>query len=101
MICQTVASLFNGAYFQLKVGAQTYSVQAQATVNNGIINVSFRMSTELKTILAAYTTATNASTTATNASNAPTVGLELLATSNDGNYTLDATAYTRLFNSTK
>lgn len=90
----TVADLFNGASFSLKVGAQTYSVQSQAVVQNGIIAVSFRMSDELRSILAAYTTATSAST-------APTVALELLATSIGGNYTIDATALTRLFNTTK
>jgi hypothetical protein len=91
---KTVAQLFNGAYFRLKVGANTYSVQAVASVANGIIQFDFRMTTELKSLLASLTTATNAS-------NAPSIGLELLALSNDGNYTLDATAWTRLFNSTK
>ncbi len=91
---QSVASLFNGALFSLTVGGRRYSVQAEATVLNGIINVNFRMSAELKSILAA-------STTATNASSAPTVGLTLDATSIGGNYTIAAIVNTRLFNSTK
>ncbi len=91
---QTVAQLFTGASFRLTVGGRTYSIRAQASVSGGGIAVSFRMSDELKAILAANTTATNAS-------NAPAVGLKLEATSNDGNYTLDVLAFTRLFNTTK
>ncbi|HEX3151975.1 MAG TPA: hypothetical protein VHR66_28135 [Gemmataceae bacterium] len=52
------------------------------------------MSEELKAILAANTTATNAS-------NAPTGALGLDAMSKDGNYTLGASASTKLFNTTK
>lgn len=91
---QSVAQLFDGAWFRLTVGGRTYSVQARATVAGGSIHVSFRMSDELKSILAANTTATSAS-------NAPAVGLKLEATSNDGNYTLDVLALTRLFNTAK
>lgn len=91
---QSVAQLFDGAWFRLTVGGQTYSVQAQASVNGGGIHVKFSMSNELKAILAANTTATNAS-------NAPTVAFTLEAASRDGNYTLQATAWTRLFNTTK
>ena len=91
---QTVAQLFNGAWFRITVGGQTYSVRAQAVVVGGTITVSFRMSAELKAILAANTTATNAS-------NAPTVAFTLEAMSKDGNYTLGATAWTKLFNTMK
>ncbi len=90
---QTVAQLFNGASFRLTVGGRTYSVRAEASVSGGGIAVSFRMSDELKAILAANTTATNAG-------NAPAVGLKLEAMSNDGNYTLGVLAFTRLFNTT-
>ena len=91
---QSVADLFNGASFQLSVNGQTYGVQADAVVIDGIVYVSFRMSADLKAMLAQDTTATSAKT-------APVVGLQLASTSIDGNYTLDATALTRLFNSTK
>ncbi len=91
---QTIADLFNGALFKLKIGSQTYILQARAAVIDGIINVSFRMSSELKSILAATTTATSAK-------NAPQIALELSALSNDGNYSLDATVLTRVFNSAK
>ena len=57
---QTIADLFNGALFKLKIGSQTYILQARAAVIDGIINVSFRMSSEWKSILAATTTATSA-----------------------------------------
>jgi YDG domain len=91
---QTVAQLFNGAWFRLTVGGQSYSIRAQAVVVGGTITVNFRMSAELKAILAANTKATNAS-------NAPTVALTLEAMSKDGNYTLGATAWTKLFNTMK
>ena len=52
------------------------------------------MDAELKAILAAQTTASSAN-------NAPLVALELMATSNDGNYAVDTMAFTRLFNSKK
>ena len=42
-----------------------------------------------------------ANTTATNGGNAPTVALNLDATSKDGNYTLVTSASTKLFNTTK
>jgi len=91
---QSVAQLFDGALFRLMVGGQTYSIRARAVVVGDTINVSFRMSDELRAILAANTQATNAS-------NAPTVALTLEAMSNDGNYTLGATAWTKLFNTMK
>ncbi len=91
---QSVAQLFDGASFRLTVGGKTYSIQSQATVHGGTIMVSFRMSEELKAILAANTTATNANM-------APIIGLKIEATSNDGNYTLDVLALTRLFNTKK
>jgi hypothetical protein len=47
-----------------------------------------------KAFLAAFTNATSAS-------NAPTVAIGLHAVSKDGNYSLDATASTKLFNSSK
>ena len=62
-----------------------------------VVGISFiapAASDEAKAILAANTTATNAS-------NAPTVAFTLEAASRDGNYTLQATAWTRLFNTTK
>ena len=90
----TVASLFNGALFQLRVASSTYSVLTQGTVVDGIIHVSIRMSDELKTILSSKTTATSAA-------NAPEIALELLATANGGNYLLKPVFKTRLFYSTK
>lgn len=91
---QSVAQLFQGAWFRLTVGGQTYSVRAQADVVGNIITVRFRMSGELQAILAA-------STAATNAGKAPAVGLKLHTVSHDGNYTLDVLALTRLFNTAK
>ena len=52
------------------------------------------MSDELKAVLAANTTATNAG-------KAPAVGLTPEAASNGGNYTLDGLTFTRLFNTAK
>ena len=91
---QSVAQLFQGAWFRLTVGGQTYSVRAQADVVGNIITVRFRMSGELQAILAANTAANNAG-------KAPAVGLKLDAVSHDGNYTLDVLALTRLFNTAK
>lgn len=91
---QSIDRLFDGAMFSLTVGGKTYSVRAQATVVAGIIAIGFRMTAELKAILAANTTATNAS-------KAPTVAFNLMATSKDGNYTLNVTATTKLFNTSK
>jgi hypothetical protein len=89
---RTVAQLYNGLPFTLSVGGSVYSVPATATVVNGRVHVRFAMTAQLKSFLAAHTTARNES-------NAPTVGLTLSAISSDGNYTLEATALTRLFNS--
>jgi hypothetical protein len=89
---RTVAQLYNGLLFTLSVGGSVYSVRASATVVHGRVQVSFAMTAELKAFLAAHTTATRAS-------NAPTVGLTLSAISSDGNYTLETTALTRLYNS--
>ena len=80
--------------FSLSIGGRTYSVQAVATVTNGEITVNFQMTDDLKAFLAAFTNATNAS-------DAPTVAIGLHAVSKDGNYALDATATTKLFNSSK
>ncbi|HEY0009321.1 MAG TPA: choice-of-anchor Q domain-containing protein [Tepidisphaeraceae bacterium] len=91
---QSIAQLFDGALFGLTVGGRTYSVRAEATVNGSGIKVSFRMTDELKRILAANTTANNAS-------KAPTVALNLTAMSKDGNYSLGVTALTKLFNTSK
>jgi hypothetical protein len=55
---QSVAQLFNGAWFRLTVGGQTYSFQAQAKVVGDIVTVSFCLSDDLKAVLAASTTAT-------------------------------------------
>ncbi len=91
---QTVAQLFNGASFRLSVGGQTYSIRVQAAGANGNITLKFSMTSELKSILARNTTATNGT-------KAPLVGLNLQAISNDGNYELSTRAYTRLFNTGK
>jgi ribosomal protein L21E len=91
---KSLADLFNGAAFSLRVNGRTFTVTAQAAFAEGGITVSFRMSDALKAFLASNTTATNAS-------KAPTVAMELSATANGGNYQLNATAYTRLFNTTK
>ena len=91
---QSVAQLFDGASFALTVGGRTYSVRAQATTKGGVVTVSFRMTDELKAILAANTTATNGG-------NAQTVALNLSAMSKDGNYTLSVMALTKLFNMSK
>lgn len=89
---QTVADLFSDALFQLTVGGKTYSVRAQAAVKHDFVAVTFRMSDELKSILAANTTATQAN-------KAQPVALTLTALSKDANYSLEATAWTKLFNS--
>ena len=91
---QSLAQLFDGASFALTVGGRTYSVRPQASVKGGFVMVSFRMTDELKAILAANTTATNGG-------NAQTVALNLSAVSKDGNYTLSVTALTKLFNTSK
>jgi len=91
---QTVEQLFNNMPFRRTVGGQSYSIRAQATDANGSITFKFSMTNELKAILARNTTANNRSKT-------PVVGLNLKAMSNDGNYELNAIAYTRLFNTAK
>ncbi len=55
----TARGLINGAWFQLSIGGNIYSVQSQAEVRDGIIHINFRMTAELKAILAAATTATS------------------------------------------
>ena len=82
--------LFNDASFTLTVGGRAYSVQTQAIVVANVLVFAVRMTSELKAILAA-------STTATNASKAPTVAFTLAATSKDGNYTLASTASAKVF----
>ncbi len=68
--------------FSLSVSWRSYCVQAVATVTDGVINVSGKMTDGLKAFLATFTTATNAS-------NAPTAALRLHAASKDGNDKLD------------
>lgn len=90
---KSVASLFDGALFSLTVNGHTYGVQAAAKVEEeGEIQLTFRMTPELKAFLAGFTTATTAK-------KAPTVGLELKATSADGNYAIDTTVFTKVFSS--
>jgi hypothetical protein len=87
---QTVTDLFDGAQFSLTIGTAVYSGTSTASVDNGTIHVSWRMSQELYTDL--YTLLNPATpSTKTNAD------LSVFATSLDGNYCLSADVLTSIF----
>jgi hypothetical protein len=87
---QTVADLLDGAQFSLMIGTAVYSGTSTASVDNGTIHVSWRMSQELYTDLYALLNAATPSTK-TNAD------LTIFATSLDGNYCLSADVLTSIF----
>jgi hypothetical protein len=87
---QTVADLFNGAHFNLMIGSAVYSGTSTASVVDGTIYVSWRMSQELYTDLYALLNPATPSTK-TNAD------LSVFATSLDGNYCLSADVLTSIF----
>ena len=94
---QSVADLFNGATFTLKLangsgGYESGTMTATATVVDGIVYVKIRMSQTLYTFLKQGLDAGE-----TSAARANWETINLSATSNDSNYTLSADALTRIF----
>jgi len=87
---QTVAQLFNGVQFSLKIGSTLFSGTSAARVVDGSIFVSWRMNHELR---ADFYALMNGSTQSAKT----TVNLMVCATSRDGKYTLSEVVKTSLF----
>ena len=88
--------LFDGAEFTLKVGGESYSVIAEATVVGNVIYIGFRMSAELQDLLLTLVTPAE-----TNAGKASLETITVCAQSTDSNYSLSADALTRIFRAGK
>jgi hypothetical protein len=93
---QSVADLMNGAAFKLTINGVDYAASATATVQNGIIYVSWKMDAALKDALDDWVTSAN-----TSASKAANAQLAVSATSNDNNYSFSDDFWTKLFMSLK
>ncbi|MBI3864215.1 MAG: Ig-like domain repeat protein [Planctomycetia bacterium] len=91
---QSVAKLFSGVQFSLKIGSKAYPVTATATVVGGSIYVRWHLSPQLQADLHALLNGAKPSAKTT-------IELTVYATSRDGRYTLFEVVQTQIFDPVK